>query len=120
MSIRPRPFAAFAAAAAAVVLAAGCQSSGPTKEEIEAAKSTLDCDHGGERILIRFADGEARMLMPDGTRIILYQVSVSSGVRYTNGLIDLRGRGMDFELSREREMVRMACKQYELPPPKKE
>jgi|KBSMisStaDraftv2_1062788.scaffolds.fasta_scaffold04774_5 membrane-bound inhibitor of C-type lysozyme len=106
------------AAVAAAVLCAACQSSGPTKEEIDAAKSTLDCDHAGDRILIRFADGEARMLMPDGTRIILYQVAMASGMRYTNGLIELRGRGMDLELSRERQTVRMACKQYELPPKK--
>jgi len=54
----------------------------------------------------------------DGTRIILYQVAMASGMRYTNGLIELRGRGMDLELSRERQTVRMACKQYELPPKK--
>jgi membrane-bound inhibitor of C-type lysozyme len=117
MPVHPRLFAAAAVAAA---LCAACQSNGPTKEEVEAAKSTLDCDHGGDRILVRFADGEARLLMPDGTRIILYQVSVASGMRYTNGLIDLRGRGMEFELARERQMVRMTCKQYELPPAKKE
>ena len=105
-------------AIALAVLCAACQSNGPTADEIEAAKSTLDCDHAGDRILIRFADGEARMLMPDGTRIILYQVAVASGMRYTNGLIELRGRGMDLELSRERQTVRMACKQYELPPKK--
>ncbi len=107
-------------ALAAAALCTACQSNGPTKEEIEAAKSTLDCDHAGDRILIRFADGEARMLMTDGTRVILYQVSVASGMRYTNGLIELRGRGMDLELSRDRQTVRMACKQYELPPPKKD
>jgi membrane-bound inhibitor of C-type lysozyme len=105
---------------AVTALCAACQSQGPTKEEIEAAKSTLDCDHAGDRILIRFGDGEARMLMTDGTRVILYQVSVASGMRYTNGLIELRGRGMDLELSRERQTVRMTCKQYELPPPKKD
>jgi membrane-bound inhibitor of C-type lysozyme len=109
-----------AAAAVTAALVTACQSQGPTKEEIEAAKATLDCDHGGDRILIRFGDGEARLLMPDGTRIILYQVAMPSGIRYTNGLIELRGRGMDLELSRERQMVRMTCKQYELPPPKKD
>jgi membrane-bound inhibitor of C-type lysozyme len=103
---------------AIAMLAGACQSSGPTKEELEAAKSTIDCDHAGERFLIRFADGEARILMPDATRIILYQVPVTSGLRYTNGLIDLRGRGLEFELSRERQTVRMICKQYEIPAPK--
>ena len=104
-------------AVAVALLAGACQSSGPTKEEIEAAKSTLDCDHAGERFLIRFADGEARILMPDATRVVLYQVPVVSGLRYTNGLIDMRGRGFEFELSRERQTVRMICKQYEIPLP---
>ena len=52
---------------------AGCQQ-GPTKEEIEAAKNTVDCERPGERIVIRFGDGEARLLMPDATRVVLYQV----------------------------------------------
>ena len=115
--VRPHVLATAVVAAA---LAAACQSNGPTKDELEAAKSTLDCDHAGDRILIRFGDGEARMLMSDGTRTILYQVPIASGIRYTNGLIELRGRGMELELSRERQTVRMTCKQYELPPSKKD
>lgn len=98
----------------AALSAVACQQ-GPTKEEIDAAKNTVDCDHAGERIIIRFADGEARLLMPDATRIVLYQVQVASGLRYTNGLIELRGRGMELELQRERQTVRMVCKPYEIP-----
>jgi hypothetical protein len=103
----------------AVTLAA-CQSSGPTKEEIEAAKNTIDCDFGGERIVIRFAEGEARLLMPDGTRVILYQVSAPTGLRYTNGLFDLRGTGLEFLFQRDRITMKGICKAYEIPPPKKE
>jgi membrane-bound inhibitor of C-type lysozyme len=106
------------AALAMTVLAAACQSSGPTKEEIEAAKNTIDCDYGGERIVIRFADGEARLLMPDGTRVILYQVTAATGLRYTNGLLDLRGTGLDLQLQRERITMKMICKPYEIPPKK--
>ncbi|MEO5764406.1 MAG: hypothetical protein ABIR52_03775 [Casimicrobiaceae bacterium] len=103
------------AAAVAVAGLAACQSGGPTKEEEEAARSTVECDHAGQRILIRFAEGEARLLMPDATRIILYQVPVSSGLRYTNGLWELRGRDLALELTQERQTVRMICKPYELP-----
>ena len=92
----------------------GCQQ-GPTKEEIEAAKNTVDCERPGERIVIRFDEGEARMLMPDGTRIILYQVPSGSGIRYLNGLMELRGKGMDLELVREQTSVHLKCKPYEIP-----
>ena len=102
---------------AALVLVA-CQSSGPTKEEIEAAKSTIDCDFGGERIVIRFADGEARLLMTDGTRVILYQVTAATGLRYTNGLFDLRGNGLEFLFQRDRITMKGICKAYEIPPKK--
>jgi membrane-bound inhibitor of C-type lysozyme len=98
-------------------LAVACQQ-GPTKDELEAAKKTMECDHAGERILIRFDEGEARLLMPDGTRVMLYPVQVASGVRYTNGIIELRGRDYDLTLQRDRQSVRMICKQYVLPPKK--
>ena len=100
------------------VLVAACQSSGPTKDEIDAAKQTIDCDFGGERIVIRFAEGEARMLMPDGTRVILYQVTAASGLRYTNGLFDLRGTGLEFMFQRDRITMKGTCKPYEIPPKK--
>jgi hypothetical protein len=40
---------------------------------------------------------------------------VASGLRYTNGLWELRGRDLSLELSQERQTVRMICKPYELP-----
>ena len=55
----------------------------------------------GERIVIRFDVGEARLLMPDGNRVALYQIPAASGVRYSNGIIELRGKGMDLELVRD-------------------
>ena len=100
---------------AGTTLVATCQSSGPTKEEIEVAKQTVDCDYGGERIVIRFTEGEARLLMPDGTRVILYQVAAATGLRYTNGILDLRGTGLDLQLQRERITIKMICKPYEIP-----
>ena len=106
---RPTPVIVLAAC-----LIAACQQ-GPTKEEIEAAKKTVDCEHQGERILIRFDEGEARLLMADGNRVILYQVPSGSGIRYINGLMELRGKGMDLELTREQTAVHLKCKPYELP-----
>ncbi len=98
----------------AACLLCACQQ-GPTKEEIEAAKNTVDCERPGERIVIRFAEGEARLLMADGTRVVLYQVPSGSGIRYLNGLMELRGKGMDLELTREQAAVHLKCKPYEIP-----
>ena len=39
-----------------LALLAACET-GPTKEEIEAAKQTIDCERPGERVVIRFAEG---------------------------------------------------------------
>jgi hypothetical protein len=117
MTMRWRARAIAACAGAALV---ACQSQGPTKEEAQIASETIDCDHGGLRLLIRFTEGEARILMPDGNRVILYQVPVttSAAVRYTNGLIELRGRGLDFDMQQDRQTVHMICKAYEIPKPK--
>jgi membrane-bound inhibitor of C-type lysozyme len=98
----------------AALLVGACQQ-GPTKEEVEAAKNTVDCERTCERIVIRFAEGEARLLMPDGTRVVLYQVPSGSGIRYINGLMELRGKGMDLELTREQAAVHLKCKPYEIP-----
>ncbi|HXR56675.1 MAG TPA: MliC family protein [Casimicrobiaceae bacterium] len=102
--------------AALLALAAlgGCRT-GPTQEEIEAAKHTVDCERPGERIVIHFDEGEARLLMPDGTRVVLYQVPMGSGIRYLNGQMELRGKGMNLELIRDQQLVHLTCKQYEIP-----
>jgi membrane-bound inhibitor of C-type lysozyme len=100
-------------AAVAATLAA-CQS-GPTKEELEAARNTIDCTRGDERVIIRFEEGEARLLLNDATRVVLYQVSAPSGLRYTNGLMELRGKGLEFTLIRDGTGVALACKRYEIP-----
>ncbi|MFI4888367.1 MAG: MliC family protein [Burkholderiales bacterium] len=97
-----------------VACLAGCQN-GPTKEELDAAKNTVDCERPGERIVIRFEDGEARLLMPDATRVVLYQVPSGSGIRYINGLMELRGKGREMELVREQKAVHLTCKPYEIP-----
>ncbi len=95
-----RPLLSAASAAAlAVVLLAACALP-PSKEEQEAAKNTFACASAGERIVIRFDVGEARLLLPDGNRVSLYQIPAPSGVRYSNGNMELRGKGMELELVR--------------------
>ena len=80
----------------AVALAACAEK--PSKEEEEAAKNTFVCQLQGERLVIRFDASEARLLMPNGDRVILYQVPSTSGVRFSNGSMELRGRGTDVTL----------------------
>jgi hypothetical protein len=87
------------AAALIAVLIASCAMP-PSKEEEEAAKNTFACASGGERIVIRFDSGEARLLMADGNRVALYQIPTTDGVRFSNGNVELRGKGMDLELVR--------------------
>ena len=87
----------FAIVLAIVALLAGCLSN-PSKEEEEAAKNTYVCLLNGERLVIRFELGEARMLMPNGDRVSLYQIPAASGVRYSNGSLELRGKGTELTL----------------------
>lgn len=105
----------FAALLASMLI--GCES-GPSKDELEAAKNTIDCMQDSERIIIRFDDGEARLLMADGTRVNLYQVPGGPGVRYLNGSMELRGRALDMRLTRDDRTATLQCKQYEVPPKK--
>jgi membrane-bound inhibitor of C-type lysozyme len=81
----------------AAIALAGCADKA-SKEEEQAAKNTIVCQLQGERLVIRFDAGEARVLMPGGDRIILYQVPSASGARYSNGNLELRGKGTDFTL----------------------
>lgn len=110
----PRPPARGFLALVVAVTLAGCMT-GPSAEEMEAARKTIDCDRDGERIVIRFEEDEARVLMPDGTRLILYQVSVPSGVRYLNGEMELRGKGLELQLVHNGVAGMLKCKPYEIP-----
>ncbi|MEO8305074.1 MAG: hypothetical protein ABI724_13220 [Betaproteobacteria bacterium] len=112
---RSSPVRATFVAATAAVLIVAC-AEGPSKEALEAAKNTFACQLTGERLVVKFESGEARLLMPDGDRVVLYQVSTSSGVRYTNGNLDLRGRGMDLQLIRNGALTPLTDCQPYLPP----
>ena len=95
---------------------AGCADKA-SKEEQEAAKNTIVCQLEGERLVIRFDAGEARMLLPGGDRTILYQVPSTSGVAFSNGNLDLRGKGHDLTLIDHTTGVTVklaACEPYSL------
>jgi membrane-bound inhibitor of C-type lysozyme len=111
---RPRHAALVAAVLTGSVLAA-CANT-PSKEEQEAAKNTFACQLSGERLVIRFDAGEARLLMPDAERVVLYQIPVASGVRYSNGTLELRGRGMELQFIRNGIATQLAdCAPYTMP-----
>ena len=86
---------------ATLILSLGACNSAAKKEEEEIARNTYACTAKEERIVIRFERGEARLLMPSGERVSLYQVPSGSGVRYTNGSMDLFGKGTDLRLARD-------------------
>jgi hypothetical protein len=114
-SRRRAPAAGCFVTALASALLAACASS-PTAEEIEAARNSIACELGGERLVIRFDVDEARMLMPGGDRVTLYQIPVASGVRYTNGTLELRGKGSDLQLLRDGTPIPLrGCQPLELP-----
>lgn len=96
-------------------LVAACAA--PEKPEEEPSKDTVECTLEGQRWLIRFTENEARLLTPGGERINLYPIATASGSRYSNGLIELRGRGStDLTLIREnfaRQLV--GCKPVMIP-----
>ena len=63
------------------------------KPEDVPSPDTIACQLDGTRIVIRFLADELRMLTPDGERVVLQKVPSSSGVRYTNGLMEVRSVG---------------------------
>ena len=56
----------------AALAMAACETPMKKKEE-EIAKSTFACSYNGERFVVRFAEGEARMLLDGVQRVTLYQ-----------------------------------------------
>lgn len=81
-----------------VALGALAACAAPEKVEEVPSKDTFECTLDAERWVIRFTEGEARMLTPSGERVTLYQIAAASGVRYTNGIVELRGKGMELAL----------------------
>lgn len=78
-------------ALACALLAAACGA--PEKQPDVVSQDTIACVLDGQRLVIRFLPDEVRMLTPEGERVTLQKVPASSGVRYTNGLVEIRGGG---------------------------
>jgi hypothetical protein len=92
----------------------------PSKEEEEAVKNTFACKLKGQRIVIRFDVGEARMLTASGEKITLYQIPAPAGttVRYSNGTSELRGAGQDLTLIEYGVVAKLDdCQPYTAPKP---
>lgn len=89
----PRP-RAFLPASLVFVLALALAACAPKeKPEDVPSTDTVACQLDGTRVVIRFLADELRMLTPDGERVVLQKVPSSSGVRYTNGLMEVRSVG---------------------------
>jgi membrane-bound inhibitor of C-type lysozyme len=102
-------------ALAATLMLAACDHA-PSKDEQEAARNTFACQLSGERLVIRFDAGEARLLMPDADRVVLYQIPSASGVRFSNGKLELRGKGTDLQLVRDGTATQLAdCQPFPVP-----
>jgi membrane-bound inhibitor of C-type lysozyme len=104
----------------AALLVSACDPMQKKKEE-ELAKTTFACQLNGERFVVRFVDGEARILMSGTQRITLYQLPTASGVRYSNGNMELRGRGTELQVVMDNMTTPLRdCEPYAvLPPPAK-
>jgi membrane-bound inhibitor of C-type lysozyme len=111
------PGAALLAIAALGLVA--CENPAKKKED-EIAKSTFACSYNGERFVVRFGDGEARLLLEGVQRVTLYQLPSSSGVRYSNGTMELRGKGTELQLIRDGVVTPLKdCEPYAVMPPAK-
>jgi membrane-bound inhibitor of C-type lysozyme len=103
--------------AVAVAALTACAAEMKRREDEEAARNTIECLLSGERLLIRQDVGEVRLLLPGGDRVALYQIPAASGARYSNGDMELRGKGMEQMLIRNGAAVQLVdCKPYVLPP----
>lgn len=90
------------------------------KKEEEIARNTFACQYNGERFLVRFGEGEARLLLPELQRVTLYQLPSASGVRYSNGTMELRGKGTELQLIRDGVVTPLKdCEPYAIMPPAK-
>ena len=110
----------FALVLLAAALLVGCENP-MKKREDEIARQTFACQLNGERFVVRFAEGEARVLLPGAQRVTLYQIptgSTGSVVRYSNGSMELRGRGTELTFIVDNQSAPLRdCEPYAVLPP---
>lgn len=123
---RPHTYCTLRRALVAVVVLpfalGGCDHLNPQKKkEEELAKTTFACQLNGERFVVRFTEGEARVLLPGAQRVTLYQIptgSTGSIVRYSNGSLELRGRGTELTFFADGAWAPLRdCEPYAVMPP---
>ena len=103
--------------AALALIVTGCEHK-PSKEEEDAAKNTITCQLAGERLVIRFDSGEVRMLTSTAESITLYQIPSGAVMRYSNGTLELRGKGMEWTLTDLGAPTTLeSCRRYAAPKP---
>ena len=119
-AVRSVPLLLTAALASALLLSA-CENPQKKKEE-ELAKNTFACQLNGERFVVRFVEGEARVLLPGMQRVTLYQIPSMGGglVRYSNGNMELRGKGSELQFIADNTTTQLRdCEPYAVLPPTK-
>jgi hypothetical protein len=111
-----RSHLALLAGALALAGLAACEHK-PSKDEEDAVKSTFACQLAGQRVVMRFDTGEVRMLTAAGEKVTLYQIPSTGGlVRYSNGSVELRGRGEELTLIEYGVATKLDdCKPYVAP-----
>ena len=111
-----RAHLALLAGALALAGLAACEHK-PSKDEEDAVKSTFACQLAGQRVVMRFDTGEVRMLTAAGEKVTLYQIPSTAGlVRYSNGSVELRGRGEELTLIEYGVATKLDdCKPYVAP-----
>ncbi len=83
-----------------VALLAACA----TGDEMVPSEDTVQCQMAGARVLIRFVDQEARLLLPpNGERVNLYQIgsTMPGQMRFSNGMMELTGTNNNLRLSKD-------------------
>jgi hypothetical protein len=108
---------------AAAVLLVACEDPIRKRREDELAKTTFACQLNGERFVVRFTEGEARILLPGAQRVTLYQIApgaTGAVVRYSNGSMELRGRGTELTFIVDGQSSPLRdCEPYAVLPPAK-
>ncbi|MBS0319954.1 MAG: hypothetical protein JSR18_05385 [Proteobacteria bacterium] len=99
-----------------VALLGACATGG---DPMVPSEDTVQCQMQGQRIVIRFVDQEARLLMPpNGERINLYQIgsTMPGQMRFSNGLMELTGTNKDLRLTKDgQSMALVNCEPLMVP-----